>query len=381
MTKAPLAATPSFETSLLPAGARLDVDLAALEANWRDLGRRAAGAECAAVVKADAYGTGLERTVERLSRAGCRTFFAALPSEAIRARRVAPKAVVYVLNGLLPGDVDGLAAADLRPVLGSIEEAEIWAAAGARAGRRLPAAVHVDTGMNRLGFRPEEAAAFAARADLLTAIDVTLLMSHLASADEPGHPLNHAQHARFLAARALFPGVPASLANSSGVFLGSDWHFDLVRPGVALYGGAVRAGEPSPMRPVVRLEAPITRIRRVPAGETVGYGAAETMRRDSMLAVVSVGYADGYHRAASSMDGRAGGFGAIHGQSVPIVGRVSMDLTIFDVTEIAEVARGKPIELIGPHVPLQSVAGAMGTIDYEVLTSLGKRYERHYWDA
>ncbi|MEJ1158511.1 alanine racemase [Prosthecomicrobium sp. N25] len=368
----------SLDTGL--AGARLTIDLAALEANWRDLAARAAPAECAAVVKADAYGIGIGPAVRRLHDAGCLTFFVAHPEEGLRARTVAPDAVIYVLNGLFPGAVDVLADAGLRPVLGSPDEVEAWAAAGRARGRPLPSALHVDTGMNRLGLDLEEARALAGRADLLAAADPHLVMSHLACADEPEHPLNGRQLERFRAAAALFPGLPASLANSAGIFLGADYQAGLVRPGVALYGGAVRSGRPSPMMPVLHLSAPILRIRRVAAGETVGYGAAETLRRDSRVAILSVGYADGYRRAASAEDGRPGGRVAIGGRVVPILGRISMDLMAVDVTDVPGACRGTAVELIGDHVGLGDVAAAMGTIDYEVLTGLGLRFQRAYLD-
>lgn len=362
------------------AGARLTIDLAAVEANWRDLAQAAAPAECAAAVKADAYGLGLEPVVRRLHDAGCLTFFVALPEEAVRVRTVAPDSVVYVLNGLLPAWSETLARHGIRPVLGSPEEVEDWAAAGLAFGRPLPAALHVDTGMNRLGLTIAEARALAGRPDLLGAVDVRLVMSHLVSAEDPGHPRTAGQLDAFRAVAALFPGVPASLANSAGIHRGADYRFDLVRPGVALYGGATRTGRPSSMTPVVRLEAPILRVRAVAAGDAVGYGATQTMRRASRIALVSCGYADGVQRAASSSDSRPGGTAAIAGHRVPIVGRISMDLTAIDVTDVPAACRGTAVELIGDHVPLQEVAAAMGTIDYEVLTSLGRRFERVYLD-
>lgn len=360
------------------AGARLTIDLAALEANWRAMARLVAPADCAAAVKADGYGLGLEAVVARLASAGCRTFFVALPTEGLRVKSLAGSATVYVLNGVVPGSADMMARTGLRPVLGSREELEDWAGVCVAAGRRLPAALHVDTGMNRLGFTMEEAADVAGRRDLLDRIDITLVMSHLACADVPDHPLTARQIERFGAVTRLFPGVPASIANSAGCHLGSALHHQMVRPGIALYGGAIFAGRPSPMRPVVRLEAPILRVRPVASGQSVGYGAAEQPDRDSRIAIVSTGYADGYHRLASSRDGHKGGHGAIEGRTVPVMGRISMDLTAFDVTDVPAAARGTMIELIGPSVPLQTAAAFMGTIDYEVLTSLGRRYERHH---
>lgn len=361
---------------------RLVVDLAALAANRRTI-VAAVGptVEVAGVVKADAYGVGLDPTVRTLAAEGCRTFFVAHVAEGIAARAVLDgigraDATIFVLNGLLAESEAAYATHRLSPVLGSVEELDDWSRFRAASGATVGAALHVDTGMNRHGLRLDEAAALAADPARLETAGIVLVMSHLACADEPDHPLNARQFARFAEIRALFPAIRASLANSAGVFLGPAWHFDLVRPGIAVYGGAVTTGQPSPMRPVVRLEATVLQVRDVPAGETVGYGGRETTRRASRIAIVSVGYADGYHRAGSSADGAPGARGWSKGRFVPLIGRISMDLMALDVTEVADAARGDTIELIGDHVTIQELAARMGTIDYEVLTSLGRRYER-----
>jgi alanine racemase len=359
------------------AGARLTVDLAALAANWRDLAARVAPAECGAAVKADAYGIGAARAVPALRAAGCRSFFVALPDEGAVVRAAAPDATVYVLNGFRPDWTAALLRHRIAPVLGSIAEIEAWAAVP---GERPGAALAVDTGMNRLGLDLGEARAIAGRPELLAAAGIELLISHFACADEPAHPLNGIQAARFAEVRSRFPRLRASLANSAGLFLDRAHHLDLARPGIALYGGGIVSGEPSPMRPVVRLDATILAIRRAREGETVGYGATERLRRDSRLAILSTGYADGYRRGASSSDARPGGHGFLAGAAVPIVGRVSMDLMAVDVTDVPAARPGDTVELIGPNVPLAAVAAAMGTIDYEVLTSLGRRFARHYRD-
>ena len=359
------------------AGGRLTVDLGTLVANWRDLAGRAEGAVTAAVVKGDGYGIGLEPAARALSGAGCDTFFVALPDEGLRLRRVLPAATVYVLAGLLEGGAPTYADAALRPVLSSRPEIAEWAAFR-RAGGKGAAALHVDTGMNRLGLTIAEAHALAGERPLVDALGLTLVMSHLACADTPAHPLNHAQLAAFREVRALFPGVPASLANSAGIFLGPDYRFDLVRPGIALYGGAAVADVPNPMRPVVTLEARILGIRDAKPGETVGYGATETLGRQSRLAILAAGYADGYPRHASSSDAKPGARVFLHGLSAPLVGRVSMDLIAVDVTEVPGARRGDWAELFGPNIPVDEVAERAGTIGYELLTRLGRRYHRTY---
>lgn len=370
------------EISSFPRPTRLTVDGSAIVANRRLIADRVGGGvEVAGVVKADAYGTGAVEAARALADDGCRTFFVAHVCEGVALRAALGgngprRARIFVLDGLLPGTETTLAAHGLAPVLGSIPEIEDWAAFGRSEDVALPSAIHVDTGMNRHGLSLAEARGLAEQPDLLAASGAELVMSHLACADEPHHPLNALQLERFRAIRPLFPGLAASLANSAGVHLGEAYHFDLVRPGIALYGGAIRSGEPSPMHPVVRLEATILQVRDGVAGESVGYGARQTLRRASRLAVLSVGYADGFHRTASGADERPGGRGHLAGHYVPIVGRISMDLMVVDVTEVEGAGRGDVVELIGPNVSLQEVAAAMDTIDYEVLTGLGRRYAR-----
>lgn len=366
------------------AGGILTIDLAALAHNWRALRDQAGRAECAAVVKADAYGLGIEAAAPALADAGCRTFFVAHLAEAARARAVAPGATIYVLNGLLPGTAPAYAEHGLRPVLGSRDEIAEWAAFGRSAGRRLPAAVHVDTGMNRLGLRVDEALALAGEA-MLAEIELALVMSHLVSAEEPENPINGRQIEAFATVRAAFPGVPASLANSSGIFLPRASHQNLVRPGYALYGGNPTPGRENPMRPVVRLEARIVQLRTVGPGDTAGYNGQWTATGPRRLATISVGYADGYPRAASATDAkREAGTGAgeaiVAGRRCPFAGRVSMDLITLDVSGVpdAEVARADLATLIGDALTLDEVGAGAGTIGYEVLTSLGNRYARRY---
>ncbi len=363
----------------LEAGGLLTVDLGAIAANWRSLRERANGAEAAAVVKADAYGTGIEHTVPALHRAGCRTFFVAHLSEAARARGVCPEAAIYVLNGFLPGTAGTYAGLALRPVLGSQGEIEEWAAFCRAEGTRRPAALHVDTGMNRLGLSLPEGLALAGD-PRLTAFEPALLMSHFVGAEEPGNPVTARQIEAFAALRRALPEIRASLANSSGIFLPGTQH-DLVRPGYALYGGNPTPERPNPMRPVVRLEGRVIQLREIRAGETVGYNGTWAAQGPRRIATVSVGYADGYPRAASATDakaraGSAAGEAIVAGIRCPFAGRVSMDLITLDVTAVPDgaVKRGDPVTLIGDGIDIDEVGRRAGTIGYEILTGLGRRY-------
>lgn len=370
------------------AGGRLTVDLDALVENYRLLQRRAAPARVAGVVKADAYGLGASRVGPALWRAGCRTFFVALPQEGIELRAALPQADIYVLNGTFgPEAAPAFAAHRLMPVLGSQADISCWEAFGWNdGGTPRPCAIHVDTGMNRLGLTPEEAHAFATDNALTGALTPRLVMSHLACGDDAGHPLNRRQRESFQAVSRIFDGIESSLSNSAGIFLGPDFAFDLARPGIALYGGQPFDGGDNPMRAVATLEARVVQVRRARAGETASYGAHGVLSRDTVIAVVSTGYADGYHRA-SSFAGvplrravPAGGHGFVHGRRVPVLGRVTMDLTLFDVTDLGPegVTVGDWIELFGHNVPVDEAAAAAGTISYEMLTSLGRRYHRRY---
>ena len=366
------------------AGGILTIDLAALIANWRLLRDRAAPAECAAVVKADAYGLGIAPAVRALAKAGCRTFFVAHLLEGVAARAAVPGATIYVLNGLLPGTAPAYRDAGLRPILGSLEEIVEWGGFCRNAGRRLPAAIHFDTGMNRLGLRPEEAQEIAASADLAD-FEPALVMSHFVSSEEPDNQINARQIEAFGGVRTAFAHAPASLCNSSGIFLAEKPHLDLVRPGYALYGGNPTPGGANPMRPVVRLEAPIIQLRTAEDGETVGYNAQWTARGRRRLATIPVGYADGYPRAASATEAkrearRDAGAAIVRGRRCPFAGRVSMDLLAIDVTEVPEgaVGRGDLVTLIGDDLTIDEVARRADTIGYEVLTSLGRRYARRY---
>lgn len=337
---------PSFMTA-----ARLTIDLDALAANHALLRHLAGGAEVTPVVKADGYGLGAAVAARRLWAEGARRFHVARLSEGVSLRAaLGPEATIYVLDGAAPGAVPTLLADNLVPVLNSREQVAYWAGAG-------PAGLHVDTGMNRLGLRPEEARGLS---------EPALLISHLACADEPGHALNAAQLQRFQAVRAQFPTARASLANSAGVFLGPDFGFDVVRPGIALYGGGGQAG----LKAVATFEVPVLQVRQVPAGESIGYGATFVADRPLSVAILAAGYADGVLRAASPA-----GAVWLAGDRRRLLGRVSMDLIAVDVTG-AEVAAGDMAELFGRNLSIDEAAASAGTLAYELLCRMAPRAER-----
>lgn len=369
----------------IPADARavLTIDLGALKANWGELNRVSGQAECAGVIKANAYGLGLRQITEALLEEGCRTFFVATLAEARVVRETQPGAVIYVLDGLLPGASPHYAGFDLRPCLSSLAEIREWVAYGEATGRRLRAAVHVDTGMSRLGLPPSEVSALAGEeSGLFDKFELSLVMSHLACADEPGNPMNELQRQRFDQVRAMLPPAPASLANSGGTFLGPEYHYTLVRPGIALYGGRALEGRPNPMRWVVRLQARILQVREIAPGDVVGYGATFRTDRPSRIATLACGYADGFLRALSGSAGRPGPVGYIADHPVPVVGRVSMDLITVDVTDVPEklAVRGAWVEVMGARTTIDDLTDRAGTIGYELLTRLGQRVHRVYQD-
>jgi alanine racemase len=361
------------------AGGFLTIDLAAIEANWKMLASTTVPVECAAVVKGDGYGCGLERVTRVLSRAGCRTFFVADVAEGRRVRGIAPDATIYVLNGVMPGSAQAFANDYLQPVINSTTELAEWDAFVAINKWRGGAALHVDTGMNRLGITVDEAVAIAPRLQSENH-GFTLLMSHLACAEIPDHPMNDRQIRSFREIRILYRGLASSLANSSGIFLGGTVYCDLVRPGVALYGVNPTPGKQNPMHPVVELKGRIIQVRTVGKGESVGYGGAFTASRPSRIAIVAVGYADGYLRSAAAARGKPAAEVVVAGRRCPVAGRVSMDLLAVDVSELAEGAtrRGDLATLIGDGMSVDDLAAGMGTIGYEVLTNLGRRYHRVY---
>ena len=355
-------------------GGTLRIDLGAIEANWRILTRTLRGAECAAVVKANAYGLGLEQVGSKLAGAGCKTFFVADLTEARRLRARVREAAIYVLNGFTTETGPAFIEIAARPVINSATELAEWDAFVAQRKWRGGAALHVDTGMNRLGVPADEAAALAPRVQKENH-GMTLLMSHLACAETPSNPLNSTQIRLFQQVRLQFRGVTASLANSSGIFLNDAAHFDLARPGAALYGVNPTPGRPNPMQSVVELSGRILQIRNVDRGKTVGYGASWTATRASRIAVAALGYADGLPRAMSGSEKGRSGIAHVAGKKCPIVGRISMDLICIDITDLLDgvVHRGDIATVIGEGITVDDVATRAGTIGYEVLTHLGPR--------
>jgi alanine racemase len=360
-------------------GATLSIDLAAVAANWQALTRHLLTVECAAVVKANAYGLGLKQVATALAKVGCKTFFVADLAEARIVRTRAKHATIYVLHGFTLEGADSFIELAARPVINSMTELAEWDAFVAARAWQGGAALHVDTGMNRLGVSPEEAAALAPRVQTQNH-GIALLLSHFACADLPDHPLNAKQLQLFRELRALYSGIPASLANSSGIFLGDATYFDLARPGAALYGINPTPGRPNPMQSVVELTGRILQIRTVAREQTIGYGATWTARRNSRIAVVALGYANGLLRAGSASDEHAGGAALVAGRKCPIVGRISMDLLMLDITDLPEgaVRRGDFVTLIGGELSIDEMAAAAGTIGYEILTRLGLRCHLDY---
>jgi alanine racemase len=360
-------------------GGTLTIDLAAIVANWQALTRQLLTVECAAVVKANAYGLGLKPVVAALADAGCKTFFVADIAEARIVRARAKDATIYVLHGFTLQCAEAFIELAARPVINSMTELAEWDTFVADRAWQGGAALHVDTGMNRLGVSPEEAAALAPRVQTQNH-GIALLLSHLACADIPDHPLNARQLQLFRELRALYSGIPASLANSSGIFLGDATYFDLARPGAALYGINPTPGRPNPMKSVIELTGRIVQIRAVVREQTIGYGATWTARRNSRIAVVALGYANGLLRAGSADDEHPGGAAIVAGKRCPIVGRISMDLLMLDITDLADgaVRRGDFAILIGGELSIDEVAAAAGTIGYEVLTRLGMRCHLNY---
>jgi alanine racemase len=342
---------------------RLHVDLAALAANYRSFSSaaEAAGGTAGGVVKANAYGLGVAKVAATLQAQGCTEFFVATVEEGAALRAILPEVIIYVFEGATDATVEGLVSNDLVPVLNHPGQLEAW-----RAHRKRPAAVHIDTGMNRLGFPSEvDAVQFAG-------VNVTLLLTHLACADVPDNPMNHEQVERFRQAAAAFPGVRTSIGNSAGMLADASRCGDLGRPGVGLYGGNPFSDRANPMRRVAALEGPVLQVRECPAGSPLGYGASYVAPADMRVAVVGLGYADGLPRLISNR-----GCAAVGGRRCELLGRVSMDLTLVDVTGL-DVQAGDWVEMFGDTVSVDEIAVWAETIAYEVLTGIGERVERVY---
>ena len=361
-------------------GALLSVDLRALQNNWRHLAELAGTAECGAAVKAACYGLGLEPVVGALASAGCKTFFVALPQEGREVRTVAPDADIYVLDGLMPGQAAFYHAHQLAPVLSTPDQVHEWQTYCQANEIKLSAGLHIETGINRLGLSAEQTRQLAGQRDTLASFKLSLVMSHLACADVPGDPMNIEQRDRFDQLRALLPDARASLANSPGTFLGDGFTYDMVRPGIALYGGNPFASRANPMSAVVHLYAPLLQVREICTGESVGYGASWTAKRSSRIGVIGAGYGDGIPRALSSPAKEGPACVFIAGHYAPIIGRVSMDLITIDLSDVPPelVREGQQVELMGDNVTADDIAHWSDTVPYEILTRLGSRYARLY---
>lgn len=355
----------------------LTIDLDAIAANWRLLRTKAHGAEVAAVVKANGYGLGAAEVAHKLAAGGCNLFFVAHIDEGLSLRRsfagrsFAPE--IAVLNGLPPGTEALFLEHRLTPVLNDNDAVRRWLAA-APMPHPASAILHVDSGINRLGMSPSSLRELAAD-EGFAGYPWRALMSHLACPETPAHEQNGRQLALFREAQLLLPGVPASLAASSGIFLGADYTFDLVRPGAALYGVNPLSTGPNPMRPVVALAARILQVRDVDRGMAVGYGAAHSMASSGRIATISLGYADGFPRSAGLV-----GAMSIGGFQAPVIGRISMDLITLDVSHIPQsvAVQGAMVNVLGAHRSVDDLARDAGTIGYEILTGIGNRYTRVY---
>jgi alanine racemase len=350
---------------------RITIDLSALAANYVQLVGRAGRAEVAAVVKANAYGLGIAPVAARLVDEGCRTFFVGTLAEGIELRSLQSTPRIYVLNELPADSMSLFARHNLLPVLNTFADAHSWA----RKAGGAPAALQIDTGMTRAGVSAAEFQDLCRDPTLRSSLNLVLLLSHLACADEPARSMNDAQLERFERLRRQWPGIPWSLANSAGIFLGTRFHGDVVRPGIALYGGRPFATGQNPMAEVVRVEGQVLQLREVREQLSVGYGATRQLSPPARIATVDVGYADGYPRALGSC-----GYAARAGQRMPLVGRVSMDLLTLEVSAAShvELAVGDHVELIGGGAALEEVAALAGTVNYELLTSLSRRAQRIY---
>ena len=368
--------TASADTALDRASGILEIDLGAIQRNWRMLQAKVGKAvQCAAVVKADGYGLGAAQVGKALAAAGCRTFFVATLEEGLALRETLKTAEIAVLNGLLPRTEQDLLKARLVPILNDLGQLDVWRKLVLPMKQRPPAMLHLDTGLSRLGLSRTETQVLTGEPDRLAGVSLRAIISHLVVAEDPKHGKNAEQRRLFLAARRKLPPAPASLAASSGIFLGADFHFDMVRAGAALYGINPLTDQLNPMAQAVRLKGKIVQVRDVDRGETVGYGAEHRMDRGGRIATVAVGYADGWFRSSQN---RA--LAGIAGRQVPIVGRISMDLITLDVTGLdrALVEAGGFVDLIDTKNTADAVGARAGTIGYEVLTALGRRYHRVY---
>jgi len=360
--------------------AQLSVNLGALKENYQTLAALAGSSQCAGVVKADAYGLGVEAVSRTLWQAGCRIFFVAILSEAVVLRSLLPDAEIYLLNGLIKGSAPECAHLNVRPVLASFEEIDEWSQFCRDKNVRLPAAVHVDTGINRLGIEYDDAVKFFPSASACQDFNLCMVMSHLVCGDEPANALNQQQVKKFDVLRKLAPDAVFSLANSAGIISAPDTHFDMVRPGIALYGSNPIEKTSTNIKPVATLKAAVLQVRDVAVGQSIGYGSTFVCQRPSKVAILGLGYADGFFRNLGGSNTQTRAHVYIDGHLAPVIGRVSMDMIGVDVTDLPDgsVARAVMAEIFGGNISLDGVAHASQTLSYEVLTRLGNRFDRIY---
>jgi alanine racemase len=353
----------------------ITIDLDALTANYRHCRDRVAPANCAAVVKADAYGLGIGRVARALLDAGCRQYFTATHGEGIVLRGLLPDAEIYVFEGVTPESAEALCQHRLVPVLITPAQARTWAERGHQLGRTLPAVIDIDTGMARLGMGRQEVEALCAEPSVFDRLDLRYVMTHLACADEREPGRVDEQLRRFDALRRLLPPAPTSIGNSAGSLMGTGFSGDLARMGIALFGGNPYLDDDYRAAPVLRIQSRILQLREITEPTPVGYGATWTAPAGTRIATVGTGYADGYPWSLGNR-----GIAAVGGRRVPVVGRVSMDLITLDVTGLPDelVQPGCLVDLIGPDISLEEVAERAGTINYEILTRLSQRARRRF---
>ncbi|EJF76022.1 alanine racemase [Bartonella alsatica] len=362
--------------AFFPYTAVATIDVSAIAANYTTLAQRVAPTECSAVLKANAYGLGADKIAPALYQAGCRTFFVSQIKEALQLKDILPSnTTLFLLNDIPPNAEEFTAQAGLVPVLNSWQAIESWQTLCQKKSKRFPAVIQIDTNMNRLGLDQEELKQLIKQPTLFEKAEIKYIISHLANGDDNTHSSNYAQLTAFKTALGQLPTCKVSFANSGGIFLGPDFHFDLVRPGIALYGINPHEKKTTSLKPVLKLEAQIIQSRSIDAGRPVGYGGSFITRRPSYLITISIGYADGWLRALSNK-----GTVYFNGYKLPIVGRVSMDSIIVDATDLkhAKPQRGDWVELIGTYQTLEKVSADAKTIPHEILTSIGPRYKRIY---
>jgi len=354
----------------------LTINLEKLAANYR-LFQSKVGTHCdvAGIIKANAYGLGLKQVSGQLKKLNCPLFFVATLDEALELRGYDPDTPIAVLGGLMSNAESTYIEHNITPILNTPIDIKNWNDYAAQHNKKLDAILHCDTAMNRLGLSTEETKDFVQNRDLFNNIDITMVMSHFACADDFNHPLTTQQADDFETLAKNFPNAKKSLANSSGLFRNPQYHYDMVRPGYSLYGGNPTPETSNPMHSVVTLQSRILQIRECKKDQSIGYGATHQFNTDTRTATLALGYADGFLRSSS-----AKAIVYYEGQPCPVLGRVSMDLVSIDISHIKgkQPRQGEAIEILGKYQSIDDLADTAGTIGYEILTSLGKRYKRHY---